>query len=146
VDVSEPALVLAETNARLNGLENISFTRSEVFARLDALVASGAHFGMVILDPPKFVRSRDAIAEALRGYRRLQALALRLLEPDGILVTCCCSGLITRDMLQNLLAELAAEEKRDVQLLEVRGQAPDHPVSVTCPETDYLKCLISRVR
>jgi 23S rRNA (cytosine1962-C5)-methyltransferase len=86
------------------------------------------------------------VEEALRGYRRLQAPALRLLEPDGILVTCCCSGLITLPMLEDLLAELAAEERREIQILECRGQAPDHPVSVTCLESNYLKCLISRVR
>ena len=101
--------------------------------------------GLVILDPPKFARTRNAIEEALRGYRRLQSSALRLLEPDGILVTCCCSGLIQMDMLDELLAQLAAEHRRDVQILERRGQAADHPIAVTCLETNYLKCLISRV-
>jgi 23S rRNA (cytosine1962-C5)-methyltransferase len=146
VDVSGPALALAEANARINGLENVRFTRSEVVDRLVSLIAAGERFGLVILDPPKFARSRNAVDEAMRGYRRLHAQSLGLLEPDGILVTCCCSGLITRDMLQTSLAEVAAEESRDVQLLEARGQAADHPVAVTCPETDYLKCLICRVR
>jgi 23S rRNA (cytosine1962-C5)-methyltransferase len=146
VEVSEPALALAALNVRLNGLENVRFVRSEVFAQLDALVAADERYGMVILDPPKFARARDAVEEALRAYRRLQAKAIRLLEPDGVLVTCCCSGLITRDMLQDLLAQVAAEERRDVQLLEARGQALDHPVAVTCPESNYLKCLICRVR
>jgi 23S rRNA (cytosine1962-C5)-methyltransferase len=146
VDVSEPAIHLAQSNARLNNLTNVRFTRCKVITRFDALAAAGERFGMVILDPPKFARSRDSIDEALRGYRRLQSRALHLLEPDGVLVTCCCSGLITRDMLQGLLAQLAAEERREIQLLEVRGPAPDHPVAVTCPESDYLKCLICRVR
>jgi 23S rRNA (cytosine1962-C5)-methyltransferase len=146
VDSSAPALDLARANARLNGVSNITFVAADVFDRLAALVAAGERFGVVILDPPKFARSQGAVEEALRGYRRLQTLALRLLEPDGILVTCCCSGLITGDMLSDLLAQLAVEERRDVQLLERRGQAPDHPVAVTCPESAYLKCLISRVR
>jgi 23S rRNA (cytosine1962-C5)-methyltransferase len=146
VDVSESAIQLARSNAQLNGLPNARFTRAEVFAHLDALAAGSERFGVVILDPPKFARSRDAIEEALRGYRRLQTLAMHLLEPDGVLITCCCSGLITRDMLEALLAQLAVEERRDVQILEVRGPAPDHPVAVTCPESDYLKCLICRVR
>jgi 23S rRNA (cytosine1962-C5)-methyltransferase len=90
--------------------------------------------------------ARNAVDEALQGYRRLQALALRLLEPDAILVTCCCSGLITVDMLEDLLAQLAAETRRDVQILERRGPAPDHPVSVACRESHYLKCLVTRVR
>jgi 23S rRNA (cytosine1962-C5)-methyltransferase len=146
VDSSEPALELARANARLNGLENVSFVGADVFDHLAALTAAGERFGVVVLDPPKFARTQGAVEEALRGYRRLQALGLRLLEPDGILVTCCCSGLITSDMLGDLLAQLAAEERRDVQLLERRGQALDHPVAVTCPESNYLKCLISRVR
>jgi 23S rRNA (cytosine1962-C5)-methyltransferase len=146
VDVSEPALALARENARINELTNLNFERADVFDFLDAQVTAGARFGLIVLDPPKFARSRSAIEEALRGYRRLQSLALRLLEPDGILVTCCCSGLISMDMLDELLAQLAAEERRDVQILERRGQAADHPVSVACLETNYLKCVISRVR
>jgi 23S rRNA (cytosine1962-C5)-methyltransferase len=146
VDVSEPALVLARENAAANGLTNVTFDRADVFEILESLAASGEGFSLVVLDPPKFARTRNAVQEALRGYHRLQVAALRVLEPDGILVTCCCSGLITMDMLDELLAQVAAEERRDVQILEHRGQAADHPVAATCLETNYLKCLISRVR
>ncbi len=146
VDGSEPALELARANAQLNALDNISCVQSEVFEQLDRLVAAGEKFGMVVLDPPKFARAQHAVEEAMRGYRRLQTQALRLLEPDGILVTCCCSGLIEQSMLLELLAQLSAEEKRDIQVLECRGQAPDHPVAATCPETRYLKCIICRAR
>jgi 23S rRNA (cytosine1962-C5)-methyltransferase len=146
IDQSEPALQLARDNARLNGLDNLTFVRGDVFDELDALAARGERFGMVVLDPPKFARARHAVEEALRGYRRIQTLALRLLEPHGFLVTCCCSGLITMDMLEDLLAQLAAEEKRVVQILQRRGPAPDHPVSVSCLESHYLKCLIAHVR
>jgi 23S rRNA (cytosine1962-C5)-methyltransferase len=146
VDASEPALALARENARLNGLDNVQFVRGDVFTHLDELARAGERFGLVVLDPPKFARTRGAVEEALRGYRRLQTLALRLLEPDGFLVTCCCSGLITVDMLEDLQAQLAVEERRSIQTLERRGQAPDHPVSVGCLESNYLKCLISRVR
>jgi 23S rRNA (cytosine1962-C5)-methyltransferase len=146
VDVSEPALALARENARINELTNLTYERADVFEFLDAQAAAGARFDLIVLDPPKFARSRNAVEEALRGYRRLQTLALRLLVPDGILVTCCCSGLIQMDMLDELLAQLAAEERRNVQILERRGQAADHPVSATCLETGYLKCVISRVR
>jgi 23S rRNA (cytosine1962-C5)-methyltransferase len=146
VDASEPALALARDNARINELTDVAFERADVFDFLDARVAAGERFSMIVLDPPKFARTRNAVDEALRGYRRLQTLALRLLEPDGILVTCCCSGLITMDMLDELVAQLAAEERRDVQILERRGQATDHPVAATCLETSYLKCIVSRVR
>jgi 23S rRNA (cytosine1962-C5)-methyltransferase len=146
IDVSEPALALARENARLNRLGNATFERGDVFERLESLVQTGERFGLVVLDPPKFARTRGAVDDALRGYGHLQKLALRLLEPDGILVMCCCSGLITAHMLDALLAQIAVEERREVQVLEHRGQAADHPVAVTCPESSYLKCIVCRVR
>jgi 23S rRNA (cytosine1962-C5)-methyltransferase len=95
-----------------------------------------------VLDPPKFARARNAVEEALRSSRRLQSPALRLLESDAILVTCRCSGLINLAMLEDLLAQLAVQERQLFQVLERLGQAPDHLVSVACPD---LQCLISRV-
>lgn len=145
VDASEPALALARANAHGNGLHPAEYVRADVFDHLDELVKTGERFGLIVLDPPKFARQRGAVDEALRGYRRLYTLALRLLEQDGILAMCCCSGLITMDMLEDVLAQIAVEERRDVQVLERRGQAPDHPVAVTCPESNYLKCLLGRV-
>jgi 23S rRNA (cytosine1962-C5)-methyltransferase len=145
VDASEPALVLARANAELNGLDNLTFVRGDVFAQLDVLAAAGERFGLVVLDPPRFARTRSAVDEALRGYRKLHTQALKLLEPDGILVTCCCSGLIDMGMLDDVLAQPAVEEHRDLQILERRGQAPDHPVAATCLESNYLKCLLCRV-
>lgn len=146
VDVSEAALALAVENVKLNGLENVTFEQADVFDHLDGLATAGERFGMVVLDPPKFARTRNAVEDALRGYRRLQQLGLRLLEPDGILVVCCCSGLISMDMLAEVLAQVAAEARRDVQILQRCGQASDHPVSVACLESNYLKCVIARVR
>jgi 23S rRNA (cytosine1962-C5)-methyltransferase len=145
VDMSAPALALAEENARLNGFGGMSFVRQDVFSYLQTLAAAGERFGLIVLDPPKFARARNAVEEALRGYRSLQSLAMRLSESDAILVTCCCSGLISLPMLEDLLAQLAVQEGREIQILERLGQAPDHPVSVACPESNYLKCLISRV-
>jgi 23S rRNA (cytosine1962-C5)-methyltransferase len=145
IDQSGPALQLAQANARLNGLENLTFVQGDVFEEMNILAERGERFGVIVLDPPKFARARHAVEEALRGYRRLQTLALRLLEPHGFLVTCCCSGLISMDMLEELLAQIAAEEKRVVQVLQRRGAAPDHPVSVSCLESHYLKCLIAHV-
>jgi 23S rRNA (cytosine1962-C5)-methyltransferase len=145
IDGSEAALALARANVQLNELDDVTFEHADVFEKLDALTSAGERFGLVVLDPPKFARAGHAVDDALRGYRRLQSLALRLLEADGILVVCCCSGLITRAMLDSLLAQLAADTGRAIQLLESRGPAADHPVAATCPETNYLKCLICRV-
>jgi 23S rRNA (cytosine1962-C5)-methyltransferase len=145
VDQSKPALELAQANAGRNQLSNISFVHEEVFSCLDRLDGASERFGMVILDPPKFARKQNAVEEALRGYRRLQSLALNLLERGGFLVTCCCSGLITMDMLEELIAQLAEKHRREVQLLSRRGPALDHPVSASCRESHYLKCLTMRV-
>ncbi len=144
VDVSEPALALARSNAERNGFGNFRFDQAEVFDYLDQAVRAAERFGVVVLDPPKFARSRHAVEDALRGYRRLMTLALLLLEPDGILATCCCSGLIDMGMLEDLLAQVSADLRRMVQILERRGQSADHPVSVACLESYYLKCLIAR--
>jgi 23S rRNA (cytosine1962-C5)-methyltransferase len=145
IDASEPALELARANAELNGLGNLVFEKADVFGRLDRLVADGERFGVLVLDPPKFARSGSAVEEALRGYRRLVALSLKLLAPAGILVLCCCSGLILRDMLHDLLAQESAQARRPLQILESRGASADHPVSAACPETSYLKCVVCRV-
>jgi 23S rRNA (cytosine1962-C5)-methyltransferase len=145
VDSSESAIRLAEENAHLNQFSNVTFVQSDVFDHLSLRVNEGTKYDLVMLDPPKFARSRNAIPEAMKGYRRLQSLGIRLLNPGGILVTCCCSGLITIEMLNDLLGQLAAEEKREIQILQRLGQAADHPVSATCLESSYLKCFISRV-
>jgi 23S rRNA (cytosine1962-C5)-methyltransferase len=145
VDASEPALLLARANAELNGLANIAFEKSDVFDHLDRLVQTKERFGVIVLDPPKFARSKSAVDEALRGYRRLVMQALKLLEPNGILAMCCCSGLIERQMLHDLLAQEAAQARRPLQILESRGASADHPVSALCPETNYLKCVVCRV-
>jgi len=145
IDASEPALALARENAKINGLEQVTFQKGDVFDELKRLVESKRKFDLVVLDPPKFARTRHAIPEALRGYRQLQTLAAKLLAPDGIMVMCCCSGLINMGMLDDLLAQVSADQKREIQILERRGASPDHPVAVSCLETGYLKCLITRV-
>jgi 23S rRNA (cytosine1962-C5)-methyltransferase len=145
VDSSAAALELARGNARRNGLESVSFVQDDVFEHLTARASEGAKYGMIVLDPPKFARARHSIPDALNGYRRLQSLSLKLLERDGILVVCCCSGLITSEMLEDVLAQVATSEKREVQILERGSQSADHPVSISCRESQYLKCLIARV-
>ena len=145
VDISASALKLAEENARLNDLSGISFIHDNVFDRLDMLARSGERFGLVVLDPPKFARTRQAVQEALRGHRRLHTRALHLLEPDGILVTCCCSGLVSRKDFEKMLVDVAIQSRRHIRILEARGAAPDHPISPFCPENDYLKCYICSV-
>jgi 23S rRNA (cytosine1962-C5)-methyltransferase len=144
IDASEAGLQLARRNAALNEV-TVGFEKGDVFAVIDQLVTAGERFGLVVLDPPKFARTTGAVDEAMRGYRRLASQSLRLLEPGGVLAMCCCTGLITRDALHELLAQVAADVRRPLQILESRGPAPDHPVAAACPETAYLKCVICRV-
>jgi 23S rRNA (cytosine1962-C5)-methyltransferase len=112
---------------------------------LAAYYAEGRKFGVVILDPPKFAADRRALDDAIRAYERLNTSAINLLEPGGILVTCSCTGGVTREDFTYILASAGARTKRHVQLLEMRGAAPDHPVAANCLETEYLKCFVCRV-
>jgi len=145
LDASEPALKLAERNAELNGLSGFTFHKADVFTRMEELAEAGKTFDIVVLDPPKFARDRAAIPDAIKGYRRLHALAMRLLAPNGIMASCCCTGLITMDMLEDVIGQVAVAAKRDVQVFERRGPSADHPVAVSCREGTYLKCILSRV-
>ena len=145
VDSSAKATTLAKANADLNGAANVTVETADAFEKLDALAAAGERFGMVILDPPKFARSRASLDDALRAYHRINRVAVGLLEPGGILVTCSCSGSVSRDDFLQMLAGVAQRSGRPLQLLECRGAAPDHPVSASCLEGEYLKCVIARV-
>jgi 23S rRNA (cytosine1962-C5)-methyltransferase len=145
VDASEPALELARRNAVANGLGNVEFTCHDVFRHLSDLAAAGRKFDVLVLDPPKFARNRAAVPEALKGYRRLHQLAMKLLDRDGVLVSCCCTGLIALSDLEDVIAQVSADAKRDLQILARRGPSPDHPVAISCRESGYLKCVISRV-
>lgn len=143
-DTSDKAIALARANAELNGLSNLHFDSGDGFEILQSLADAGERFDAVILDPPKFARSRQSVNDALRAYHRLNRLALGVLAPDGILVTCSCSGHVSREDFLYMLVGVAQKTGRDLQVLEQRGAAPDHPVSATCLESEYLKCFICR--
>ena len=145
IDTSDKAIMLARANAELNRITNVHFQQQDCFQALDELAAAGERFGAIVLDPPKFTRTRQSVDEALRAYFRINRVAVDLLEPGGILVTCSCSGSVTREDFRAMLAGVAQKSGRDMQILEQRGASPDHPVSATCPETEYLKCFICRV-
>ena len=145
VDSSAKATALAKANADLNGAANVVVETADAFEKLAALKTAGDHFGMVILDPPKFARSRASLDDAMRAYHRINRLAVDLLEPGGILVTNSCSGAVSREDFLVMLAGVAQRSGRTIQLLECRGAAPDHPVSAGCLEGEYLKCIIARV-
>lgn len=145
VDTSEAAVEQAREHARLNGITNVKFETGDCFQSLSAMAAAGERFSAVILDPPKFARSRDQAGDALRAYHRLNRSAVELLEPDGILVTCSCSGSVLREDFVDMLLGVATRTGRVIRILEQRGASPDHPFNVACTETEYLKCFICQV-
>lgn len=145
IDGSERAIATAQANAQRNGIQNVVFQVGDGFQSLDEFRTRGEKFGAVILDPPKFARSRRQVDEALRAYHRINRLAVDLLDPGGILTTCSCSGGVSREDFMLMLSGVAQKSGRTIHILEQLGAAPDHPVSATCPESEYLKCFICRV-
>jgi 23S rRNA (cytosine1962-C5)-methyltransferase len=143
VDISAGALALAAENAGLNDLQSAcSFVRADVFDLLRDWGRTGERFGTVILDPPAFVKSKKKLPEAIRGYLTINRRAMELVAPGGYLFTCSCSHHLQREIFLDLLRQAAAQAGRNARLLELRGQAFDHPVLLACPETDYLKCAV----
>ena len=145
VDSSAPAIELARQHAILNRIDTAEFQTGDVLEVLERLRSDGQKFDVVICDPPKYAKQAKDVEHALKGYLRLNMAALDVLEPDGILVTCSCSGLIGRELFADLIGTVAEQSARPIQILDQRGQAPDHPISASCLETEYLKCLICRV-
>jgi 23S rRNA (cytosine1962-C5)-methyltransferase len=145
IDGSKKAIAQAQRNAELNGLANLRFEPGDGFDTLDALLARGEQFDAIVLDPPKFSRGKGGVTQALMAYHRLNRAAVQLLSPGGILVTCSCTGSVSREDFLLMLSGVAQKSGRDLRVLEQRGAAPDHPVSATCLETEYLKCCICEV-
>jgi 23S rRNA (cytosine1962-C5)-methyltransferase len=145
LDISESAIAKARVNARLNSAE-VDFEIGDVSETLKMLSEKNKKFDMVILDPPSFTKSKKNIPAALRGYKDINSTALRLINVGGFLVTASCSHHITEDGFLSAIEQAAIKAKRDVQLLEFAGAAPDHPVIPAMPETKYLKFAICAVR
>jgi 23S rRNA (cytosine1962-C5)-methyltransferase len=146
IDISASAVALAQENAILNGHQQLcTFQRADVFVLLRQLTQDGERFGTIILDPPAFVKSRGKLKEAIKGYLTINRRAMELLEPGGILFSCSCSHHLDRETFLDLLRQAGRQAGRTLRLLEMRGQAPDHPVLLNCPETEYLKCAVLHV-
>lgn len=150
VDSSRPALEVADQNAAqnqqlLNGRE-IEWIEANAFDLLKDYSASNHLYDSIVLDPPAFAKTKRDLDSALRGYKELNLRALKMLRPGGILVTCSCSYHVSESSFLEMLASSALDAHRTMRILEVRGQAKDHPVLLNVPETAYLKCVISHVR
>ncbi len=146
VEISEEAVALATRNAALNDVaDRCQFTCGNAFDELRRLAQAGARFDMVVLDPPAFVKTREALASGLAGYKEVNLRAFKMVRPGGWVVTCSCSYHVDERQFLSTVLEAARDARRDVRLVESRSQARDHPVHLAMPETRYLKCLILEV-
>ena len=146
VDVSESAVALARQNAALNGLEDkMDFLAADVFDLLPKLTEERADYGLVILDPPAFTKSRRTVAGAERGYHEINYRAMRLLPRGGYLATCSCSHFMPPALFEKMLRSAARDANVSLKQIEARQQAPDHPILWNVPETEYLKFYIFQV-
>ena len=144
VDSSDAALQAASRNAQANGVK-IETMRDDAFDALKALQEAGARFDVVVIDPPAFIKRKKDVPQGQAAYRKLNQLALGLMEGDGLLVSCSCSYHLASDDLVAAIQSAARHTSRFVQILEAGGQSPDHPVHPAIPETRYLKAFFCRV-
>ena len=144
VDSSRPALEIADQNAELNHLE-IEWIEANAFDLLKDYASSNRPYDTIVVDPPAFAKAKRDLDSALRGYKELNLRALKMLRPGGLLVTCSCSYHVGQADFLDMLASAAVDAHRTLRLIEVRGQAKDHPVLQSVPETSYLKCVIASV-
>ncbi len=141
VDSSRPALEQAEKNAALNRRE-IEWIEANAFDLLRDYSTNGKKYDTIVLDPPAFAKNKQTLDTALRGYKELNLRALKMLRPGGVLVTCSCSYHVSQADFVGLVGQAALDVRKNIRVIEGRGQAKDHPTLLGVPETSYLKCLI----
>jgi 23S rRNA (cytosine1962-C5)-methyltransferase len=143
VDSSSSALALARENRRANGFpaDDADFLEADVFDDLRRRVSAGERWDVVVCDPPAFARKRSDVDRAARGYKDVNRLAMALVSPGGWLLTCSCSGLVDADLFQKIVFSASIDARTSFTLAARQGAGPDHPVSLDCPEGEYLKGL-----
>ena len=150
LDASPQALALATENAARNAPE-LARTKAieglcgDAFERLAELDAQGRRFSLICLDPPAFIKRRKDFAQGLAAYRKINALAMQLLTPGGVFVSCSCSHHLPAESLRSCVQQAAARRKWQARILYAGGQGADHPVHAAMPETAYLKCFIAHL-
>ena len=156
IDLDEAPLVTARQNAALNQCRNVKFTQADAFAYMRDMLRGGRQFDVVVLDPPKLIRNRAEVEEGTRKHFDLNRLAMQLVKPGGLMLTCSCAGLLPESEFTRLVRAAARSAflpsdfnpnptPRDIQIIAKSGAAACHPVSANCPETEYLKSLWLRL-
>jgi 23S rRNA (cytosine1962-C5)-methyltransferase len=144
VDSSASALESAAANAQRHGLK-LATLKGDVFDVLGDLAKKRERFDVIVIDPPAFAKRKKDLPKALAAYKRLNQAAMQVIAEDGVLVSCSCSQHVSAEDLQDAFAKAARAAQKHLQILEVGGQAPDHPVHPAIPETRYLKAYFCRV-
>ena len=146
VDVSGDALAMAKKNEQLVHMcgTTMEYVEADVFEYLRKCRDEGRTFDMIVLDPPKFAATKSQVMKAARGYKDINLLAMKLLKPNGYLATFSCSGAMTPELFDQVLAEAAQDAKRDFQVIARTRQGLDHPVALSFPEGYYLKGVVLR--
>lgn len=146
VDISDTAIEMAKENAKRNHLEDVmSFEVADVFECLKALKKKPRTYDVIILDPPAFTKSRETVSHALKGYREINTLAMKLLPRGGYLATCSCSHFMKEGLFKSMLHEAAEAAGVGLRQVEARQQSCDHPILWNVPETNYLKFYIFQI-
>jgi 23S rRNA (cytosine1962-C5)-methyltransferase len=145
LDEDPGAVARARANAALSDLANLRVEQVDAFQELRRFEREARRFDVVVVDPPALAKRRGPVDAALRAYKELNLRALRITAEGGWLVTCSCSGKVTRELFEAMLVDAAADAGRQATIVERRGAASDHPVLLGAPETEYLKCFLLRV-
>lgn len=144
-DISADAIAMARRNAQRNGLTNMDFLCEDTFELLPRLEKEGSPYDFIILDPPAFTKARRTVENAMRGYKEINYRAMKLLPRGGYLATASCSHFATEELFIKMLRSAAKDAQRQLRQIEVRQQAPDHPILWGVPETNYLKFFLFQV-
>jgi len=142
IDSSSVALAQAKRNAELNNFKNIDFIESDVPEFLSRELQIGKQWDLIVLDPPSFAKSKKDIRNALKGYAKINRLALQLLSKDGFLATSSCSQHITEETFYDIIIRESIKLNIQLRLIHRGSQAPDHPILASMPETKYLKFFV----
>jgi 23S rRNA (cytosine1962-C5)-methyltransferase len=145
IDSSALALDMARENAKLNGLPDASFLEADVFKSLRLMRDQGRSFDLIVLDPPKFAPTAAHAERASRAYKDVNLFAFKMLRPGGFLMTFSCSGGVSPDLFQKIIAGAALDAGVDARIEAWLHAAADHPVALNFPESEYLKGVLCRV-
>lgn len=138
IEISEECVQRIRRNAELNAVKVAAYA-SNVFDMLKDLERTEARYDLIVLDPPSFTKSKGTLTDAMRGYKEIHLRALKLLNPDGLLATFCCSHHVSHEHFREVINDATVDAKKTLRQLAIYTQAADHPIISTLPETEYLK-------